>query len=519
MSSGTNQMRADLLLERQKSWDLLRFPTRAPAASVLSVRLAWPVYGWRVIAPRPADENTNAIERAVLRLCSIGSSNPGEAGILLGIPAALVRTVQRSLIDRKYLNERLEVQEIGKAILVGNEPDEVDTNSEELGWIFRDALSGDVLPMFVRGSLPLAPAAAAKEVYLLPYGDEFSTRPSSLSILTGLRLYGRVSRFESETTDSSGLSANSFDPEQLRFMEWGNVADVGGTVSAESALSPDFVRVLNSKAEALDLETPLYITGDDFNDWHIRSPFGTAGGWWFKKKLEWGIAHSPVLEYQIESWLKSARDTILARYPEFPIAGDESRILMALFPTLVGNPRFDHVNRELAGALRSESLFRVDNNNLDVVLNRYQKALEALLTLCIEAVPAREDLARKIGSQDFANKAQVMAQALSVHMPASFSRASNGHKMVAVARYGGAALRDRALFLLGHAYYESGSPFRSVLIDQPDLLVLLDEVAERRNRQGAHFSDSISSEEPEDIFNAVRDASHRIIHAITKHYS
>jgi hypothetical protein len=504
--------RGDRLISRRVCWDLVRFAPRPPAAAHRVIRLGWPVYAWRVVVPKPFDQNLDPLERVVLRLAAAGKTQAAEIARLLSILPVLADQIQQHCHDAGWLKRDFTITENGRQILTSGTPPDNTSAVTDTGWIFRDAISGDVLPAFWRGSLPTAPRDARAEVTLLPFDAAHKSRPSAYSILAGLQLYSRVARHEPEVADPTGIHADWLDFEVDLFRDWDEGQLPDPSIEQVDKLAPRLVTVVTLRPETVDIEMVAFVTEDDPEHWLVRSPFGGAGGWWYKRKLEWAVEHSLALRDEVAGWVSRGTPALLQG--NYAFKHEIGRDFPGLFTWKEGV----EVLHELERAYQAEALYTDDPTIADLVLLRYQRVLEALLAACLTTISDRAALAKRVTGSGFAAKSRVMAAALDAILPPAFCRDSYGYKMAAVARYGGSALRDRALFLLAHAYYESDAPFRAALKVAPGLLVDIDLVTELRNQQSAHYSRNTELA-PLSVVESVRAAAQRTLSVLVNCFS
>lgn len=512
----------DDLLTREKPWYLLRFKPGIPPDRFFSVKLAWPAYAWRVIAPVPQDKEMDALERAIIRLVAAGKTNPYELGVLLGIDQALAKHVLEGNRSKGILDERFNLTRYGQEKLEslrGMDETFPPGGSLRHGWIFRDAISGDVIPVFLEGGdLPPAPSVAVEEATPLPYDGNTRGKPSPPNITYALQFYGKiVSRSSHADMDQWGLLTDESDPGDFRVAAWQDVDDTERKPAADAKAPepPRLVSIVSSEPEPIDIETYLYVTPDDPSTWRIRSPWRPFPGGWLRQRLEWAIGHSKDLETRINQWLGEAQK-------RFPTSGrhlDECEIRVAEdFPILKSRLELKEVYKNLILAYNADTLFEENPANLDMVLVRYYKALELLLRACISGIQDKEEVVQKLGKHDVKYKLQNIIEYFSVKLPKFMINDAVGKRIRDVAHYGGNSLRDRALYLLVHAYYTEDSPFRSVLRDRPDIFDLIELVSQLRNMRGGHHDPDVNITNESEQAERVRNAAKTVIEVVASHY-
>ena len=123
--------------------------------------LLWPAWAWRVVAPEVKDRKLNPLQRVVLRLHVAGCRRFAESGELLGLDPELVAYVAQELVGTGLLEQDgAPTHRAGRVL----EEAEVDVGDLRVGWVFQNALSGQLFPRFVR-ELPLATVDADDSGY------------------------------------------------------------------------------------------------------------------------------------------------------------------------------------------------------------------------------------------------------------------------------------------------------------------------------------------------------------------
>ncbi len=512
MSNGERPLRHECRAEWR---DLHRFSTRQPVAATTYVKVGWPVFAWRSVVPRLPDRKTDPLQRAILRFASANVANNSEIGRLLGLHPLLVRQAQQACLVSNLLDRNMQLTPMGKSLLLDNEDDEICGTIVELGWIFRDALTGDVWPMFYRGSLPAAPRPAVREAVFLPADDEFSEKPSSASISSALQAFQRIIRYEPDADDTTGLLADLYDPGDFMPNQW-DAADGDTDGMQQSALAPKSIRLPTLQPERISIEARLYRTSDDPLGWAVASPFGLAGGWWFKRKLDWAINH----QADISSTLAPFTHSVVPSPTELVTLVDEPRQRVRLeYSILERVQQLNPVVEMMRLSLAAEEQYHTNPENLDLVLTRYHKCLEALLNACLETIPDtdRWRVVKMVDERGCYTLFRGISKELNLDLPQPFLNPDQRWNLRNVAKRRGKAVRDRVAFLIADAAVNQTSQCRPLFMAQPGLLFDLDLVADRRNSHGAHFNGAM--EVPSDgVFLDVQQAFSRSVQTLTSYF-
>ena len=133
------------------------------------------------------------------------------------------------------------------------------------------------------------------------------------------------------------------------------------------------------------LPTWFGVQSDDPSDWRIVTGFAEPDlDDWIERRFEYAIRNCSLLRQIRDRWLNVAKEA----FPEEPtIESEESKIDREM--PFLGLVQLEGTRKELARARRGESLFAADPENLDAVLSRYYKAVEAVMAAVINDLPDR----------------------------------------------------------------------------------------------------------------------------------
>ena len=154
----------------------------------------------------------------------------------------------------------------GKELLKRDDAVFFSDSEAELGWIFRDALTGDVLPLFHKGSLWLD--NALDDIVPLPYDQSARDKPSNLNLLEAMKGYRRFVERRLRSTD--GFMTLADDCEEVD-----HEREVPASLAEARELAdlPQYVRLISQNPERIDIPAWFYVNADDPREWHISSTF------------------------------------------------------------------------------------------------------------------------------------------------------------------------------------------------------------------------------------------------------
>lgn len=139
-----------------RSTTVLRFPRRKQSVEdrhEVKRLVLWPIFGWRVLAPRPQPRTLNIAQKAVLGLLVAGLKLDAIAEHL-ALHRDLVALIIHELADMGLSDTNGRPTGEGLRTL---ERESLDPAEETVaGWVFRDAFSGALWPSLVHADLPVA---------------------------------------------------------------------------------------------------------------------------------------------------------------------------------------------------------------------------------------------------------------------------------------------------------------------------------------------------------------------------
>jgi len=470
--------------------------------------LAWPVYAWQVIAPKPFDNESNPLQRAVLRLIRSGLVSQTDIADKLSIQPRLARQVILQSISYGSVEtsgDKLTPQ--GLALIgEGQEPDFCANDCID-GWIFRDALTGDIVPYFHEGALVKASGARAMDSSALPICREFQSQPKPETVMDAIRVYSRLIRSGNVDDDNirdimtiQGLSEGA----------WRDGEDSPDDKKGHNPRTPGFVRMIGARPELVDIEVLFNIRCCDHEEWQLQPMIkgNRSGylpcGWWFQKRLSWGISHNEDLAKTISSWTREAGVMFL---PIISISVEDK--LAELYPALLANPELAETAKVMRQLLQFDSFISGGDGLQDnpvpymALLNLYQNLLETLFNACIQKLPsgnrpkiclaARRKPNRKKDPQRYSHWKNDIAGGIKLKdLPDSLLNTRWAYD-----KFEFQSIRDRAGFLIMHARMGADSPFIKAMRlheeESHSLLYDIDRAAEFRNKYSlAHVDDANS---------------------------
>lgn len=108
--------------------------------------LLWPVWAYRVVAPRIRNQKCNVLQRAIIGLARAGVYRPDDISNLLSIHTSLAEFIISELKHLKLLDRNGFITESGLRAI---EEDAIEDQDLVAGYVFQDPWTGEIWPRFV----------------------------------------------------------------------------------------------------------------------------------------------------------------------------------------------------------------------------------------------------------------------------------------------------------------------------------------------------------------------------------
>ena len=232
------------------------------------VWLGWPAWAFRVVAPEFSSNRLNALQRAALGVLRASKLTASELGHRLGIHSELAAFVVAESQEQQLVDSDWAVTRAGVQLL----EDELAESAKLVpGWVFRDGLSGRLLP-FVAPALEYAHTVHGKGRFpLLDLGSTGSPWPQRVQML------GPPEESRPETPESAEVLRAVRQSQRLE-QRWQRVGVYEDEVDDQEISGVDLNRLssIEPEPQGVYLVTYLYTPrGDDKDgDWYACEFFG-----------------------------------------------------------------------------------------------------------------------------------------------------------------------------------------------------------------------------------------------------
>ena len=450
--------------------------------------LLYPVRMYRVSSPIPSRQ-VNILEKAVLGMCRAGVVEAAEIGHHLLIDKDLAALIVSQIADLQYIDSRGNITERGIKNL---ENETLITQDVKTGFIFQDPWTGDLFPRFVEreqyadvrfnssGFPELILGTTGNPKYQSAFMPQVKNiierQPSPVEIIKAVSQHKK-------TLNNVRRSVGGDDDDWT----FDQIPDI------------DRVTFIDDEPTDLWLATSIYVPEDlsSGDSWNTCDPFGLGNSPWLLHKLEKHLKNGtiPGLEKFLLNMLGDRQKKPFNNFDDWLILADRKARLQVENKLSPAIRRWEELFEDLVTLERSciEAEKVTDSKiligKLEDILTKSQKTAERLLKILQQDYPTRgkaERLSerRELNHQtlnDYAKNAgfkQPLPPGLLSVDRTSIRKAAD---------YGNGSLRALILATLLVTPEHSTHPLRLAAQACPDLLHLLDELAEKRNA-AAHNS-------------------------------
>ncbi|MEB3220272.1 MAG: hypothetical protein VKN72_29115 [Nostocales cyanobacterium 94392] len=455
----------------------------------------YPVWMYRVVAPRTTYNKLNILEKAILGLSNAGVQSAEEIGMYLGIHEDLAAHIISELINRKLIDNYGIPTGQGKQLL----DDEIFTTEEPVaGYVFQDVWTNELMPRFIdteeradtrlnaSGFPELNLGSIGKPNYqtlVMPKVDNVSCQtPSAKDILKAVHRHSKaIEKLASNTPENDdNIPEESWHDSQLH------------SLKRISFIEEDPIPVW--------LATFLYIPQDD-PDWLVCDPFGLGDSLWLRKAINRQFEKNNFRELQKRILGMIKKDPDQQEFLAYILKEYNSKAQQTVeFKLTVGIKRWQdiysllvgmEINRAKIGDLYSSGQ---QDSEIKSCLVECQKVGEQVFNyIRPKYLPNNEwgNLSNrdKQGNQQFINN---LAKKIGfvVPLPTTLTNV-NKNKVRTASEYGNQSLRPHMLAALLATRIFPNHPLYHLAEEHPNILTQLDKLAGLRD-DSSHASSRAS---------------------------
>lgn len=290
MSEGSTQ----LLEQGEVAWDIIvsQPDVRRDNAHMKVLTLAWPIHAWPVSAPSIMREG-DPLQIAYLKLLRLGIRDSYKLADLLAINSEAFKKIASAGMQEELTDQKGDITERGTRLVAEDKRYHYSSENLQYGYILRDVVRGDVLPIFVtdlgsrsRGTRHTVRKNKTKNIdYYLARNQGMHAEPRKEQIVQALGEY---------IDYSAGLS----------------IADSGFEFPAK-----DSVAIIGKQKELVYLTMQVCLRSSDPDELEIWAPFPYEQsalsfenqlGRWFENAFRGLCDKNERVEIAFEEWKKQA---------------------------------------------------------------------------------------------------------------------------------------------------------------------------------------------------------------------
>lgn len=295
---------------------LLRFRPEGPARprQARPAWLHWPALAFRVRAQVPSARSLDVFEELLLRLSLAGYRRPGEVAELSGLAAELITLVIGQLAQKGLMDDRGPTP-LGRAAL--NLSADRCAADVTLGWMLRCQLSGQVMPLFCEGDLPLGQELPGRfPVFTLPPLLASTAGGAIRDFHLALRSWRELLQLADagdrcdEDYDSRAFPRDPDEAEPAE-QQAERPAVPGASLPADEQRLA--VEIIDAPPQAVAVRLLVYLPLDPClgssgtEGLLVRHPFGIPGGDWYLRRLESSLPRLGAAGDALRAWTRSSR--------------------------------------------------------------------------------------------------------------------------------------------------------------------------------------------------------------------
>lgn len=476
-------------------------PSHIPQEAVM--KIAWPLFKLHAYTPRRRNQQLDGLQRLYLNIHKKKHNNLSILDNYLGFDQKLIEQVRDRCINERLIDNRGVMTELGKKYLEDDEKEELADERMERIILYRDGISGEIIPYFereeLRGYVP-----ENELIEYLPVLQPYK-KPRPPEIIHGLRLRNKLLAYISgvkEDTPNVHQVIN-IPPDLMEQVDWDQIDDEGEykdsdehvvSIPSNSDKKRDTelrsIRIDDQKAEMVYIETFLYMDPDEPNEWFVQSPFNAGDESWYGRALGRAFQFSNDIKELVSVFQSEVQDLfdinlLKIQENQFELINDIPKL--STFEGLQDTRR-EVKSFELAKRRLNENL-----DDLDTYFMRAQRVVEAVLDACILLIDDRRSVVSLASNIDFRHHLGQISCGLNINLPSSFQKQVYREKMKKAAELRGQGVRERALVLVMDAYYGKNSNSLSIFEEEPDLLELIDFIIVQRNQLAHHNSANMNT--------------------------
>jgi len=498
-----------------------------------SKKIAWPMYVWKGIIAKDDNLELDPLQKLIISLLKVDGYDSEMLQHQLGISKEVLKAARQKCVENGYLDFQGNLTEKAK----GDSKNSIKRDMEELDssvkvCIFRDAVSGDIVPEFGIEKLE-RPEKMGHADYILLEKEEGNKRPTFYEFETALDISNRIKR-------QLNNRRSEYGSEDIKMSELELEAILEEIESDEATLSNQGYKTLAEELEAeegkkksLDneenilklweeygytmyFESNVYIDIKNIETFHVVSPFGEDLDAWFTNSFRRVYSKNENLKSDIES----LKEKVVEEYKQ-KIAFNNFRDI-ELFdrnPILANYDEFSYFRDTVVEVMNDYSRIVKGDGGYKSFFTNCQVSLECLLGIICED---KYDLRKYVQPYNFKSYLDQLSNRLDIQIPNNFKSKAIGENIKKL-RKGNGYIKDRSLLLLIESDYTDKEYFINLLKEYPDFFDKINMISYNRNQRG-HFNErraeldkQMSKEDHLEKIEEIKSAYDDIVNALSKY--
>jgi len=278
--------------------------------------ILWPVWAYRVVAPKIVNQNINVLQKVVLGMCRVGETRIKKMDDKLNLGSDLIAHVFNELIMKGLIENDGTLTERAKDFY---KDDALGDAEQTVGYVFQDPWSGSlwhrfkedpfnnlieikvnnnssglILKLGTTGSPKMIPAFR-----VFPPNECVPTTPNSREILFAVQKFKRLLK-----NKRYALKQNNRQP----------IHDVPDEVEGIHKIS-----VIEEEPVPLYLVTAIHLNqkNSESKTWFATDPFGLGESWDMRKQIEEKLPEIPSLQDKIKRFIGEEISAGIDNYEQF----------------------------------------------------------------------------------------------------------------------------------------------------------------------------------------------------------
>ncbi len=469
--------------------------------------LLWPVWAYKVVAPKIVNHNVNVLQKVVLGMCRVGETRIRKMDEKLNLGSDLVAHVFNELIMKGLIANDGTLTERAKDFY---KEDELEDAEQTVGYVFQDPWSGSlwhrfhedpfnysietqennnsdglILKLGTTGSPKMIPAFR-----VFPPEECVPSTPNSREILFAVQKYKRLLK-----NKRYALKQNNRQP----------IHDI-----------PDEVYEVNRISVIEEEPVPLYLLSaihlnqknSQSKTWFATDPFGLGESWDMRVQIEEILSDIPSLQDKINKFIGEEISAGIDNYEQF-MKNIEEKAVMSLekmFSKEMYNcpGLFESLLSLQSRYTEYKARKRPSKRLMKDIIRDATEPIEAIFNFLFDSYSISIDEVDKIITTDKEHNRSIfnsIGDSFGFKIPFPDGLVTNKSKIIGIIKYKTTTLGPLVLLNLLSARYLPDHPLRKIGKNAPDIFEKIGFVKSNRDPQ-SHFAKD--GKEEFDVDNQVK---------------